>query len=67
LGFIVLMSLRLAFQEMFNNQAIGRKLFGSLMFLISGGLLLALAIYQTYVVANNSSSFYYDASTKTGN
>lgn len=61
-----MMTMRLVFQEMYNNKAIGKKLFGTLMFLISGALLLALAIYQTYVIATNSSNFYYDASTKTG-
>lgn len=48
------MTMRLVFQEMYNNQAVGKKMFGALMFLISGGLLLALAIYQTYTIATNS-------------
>lgn len=67
LGFIILMTLRLLFQELFNNAVMAKKLFVGSMFLTSGVLLLALGAYQSYVIATNSSNFYYDADTKSGN
>ena len=61
------MTSRLVIQELYNNLKFGFKTFAALSFLTSGVLLLALGIYQAVNIANNSSSFYYDAAKKVGN
>ena len=66
LGFIALMAARLFFHELHHNKATGTVLNRIFMFTLSG-LLLALGIYQAITVASNSSSFYYDPKTKSGN
>ncbi len=67
LGFILLMICRLVIQELAFNQIITKQLYTILSFITSAVLLLPLAIYQSYTVANNSDAFYYDPATKEGN
>ena len=66
LGFIVLMSIRLFFHELYNNRKFGKGVSAFFNFLLSG-LLLALGIYQAITVFKNPSDFYYDPTTKSGN
>ena len=67
LGFILIVFTRLLIHEMHNNKMISQKIFTAMMFLMSGVLLVPLAIYQCVVLDNNSDKFYYDAKAKVGN
>lgn len=66
LGFIVLMFIRLFFYEFHNNRVCGRIVNGVFMFLLDI-LLVALAVYQIFTMANNTNEFYYNPDTKMGN